>query len=419
MTGRWRLGPAALAAGCLLALSGCPAAESTTPSPPRAVGDQALPGRPTNASTDLPAYAGPPADAPPSTGPLTRLRGAVDLTPATPGVFARVVGAVAAPDGGAFALLTPADRTLPSSLVTVTPGFTLGGSVPLPRLADAWGVHALPDGAVAVTGRLADGYGFEVGTRRPATCGRRCSRPATGAPTRSPAGRRSPPRRDPLPGAERRGRGRRPGAPVRRRHRHGAGARPPRPGRRRRGRLPVPDRAASWPGWSRGRAAARRWCSTPPRPTSRPRIPTLLTYDAGLAPVGGPVRATGLAEGAETQSVAGAVDGTVFLLVTVEDGAWILGVPDGGGAGPLLAQLEDRIYGYALVVERRRYGRSSPRRRGPPRSTSPPASCRPAGPRLRAAARRPQPVPRPRRRADDRRVRHPARGHPDAVVPRP
>ena len=33
------------------------------------------------------------------------------------------------------------------------------------------------------------------------------------------------------------------------------------------------------------------------------------------------------------------------------DGAWVLGIPDGGGAGPLLAQLEDRIYGYALVVE--------------------------------------------------------------------
>jgi hypothetical protein len=63
------------------------------------------------------------------------------------------------------------------------------------------------------------------------------------------------------------------------------------------------------------------------------------------------VRATGLAEGAETKSVAGAADGTVFLLVTVEDGAWVLGVPDGGGAGPLLAQLTDRIYGYALVVE--------------------------------------------------------------------
>ena len=88
-----------------------------------------------------------------------------------------------------------------------------------------------------------------------------------------------------------------------------------------------------------------------PTEVAEQRIPTLLTYDAGLRPVGGPVRATGLAEGAETQSVSGGVDGTVFLLVAVDDGAWVLGVPDGGGAGPLLAQLEDRIYSYALVVE--------------------------------------------------------------------
>jgi hypothetical protein len=81
------------------------------------------------------------------------------------------------------------------------------------------------------------------------------------------------------------------------------------------------------------------------------RVPTLLTFDARLAPVGGPVRATDLAEGAETQSVAGSADGTVFLLVTVRDSAWVLGIPDGGGAGPLLAQLADRVFGYALVVE--------------------------------------------------------------------
>jgi hypothetical protein len=88
-----------------------------------------------------------------------------------------------------------------------------------------------------------------------------------------------------------------------------------------------------------------------PTDVAEDRIPTLLTYDAQLEPVRGPVRVTGLAEGAETQSVSGAADGTVFLLVTVEEGAWILGVPDGGSAGPLLAQLEDRIYSYALVVE--------------------------------------------------------------------
>jgi hypothetical protein len=41
----------------------------------------------------------------------------------------------------------------------------------------------------------------------------------------------------------------------------------------------------------------------------------------------------------------------VFLLVEVAEGAWILAVPDGGGAGPLVAQIDDRIYTYALVVE--------------------------------------------------------------------
>ena len=88
-------------------------------------------------------------------------------------------------------------------------------------------------------------------------------------------------------------------------------------------------------------------------PTEVPedRIPTLLRYDAALEPVGTASRATGLSEGAETQSATGAADGTVFLLVAVEDGSWLLAVPDGGGAGPLLAQLEDRVYGYALTVE--------------------------------------------------------------------
>jgi hypothetical protein len=41
----------------------------------------------------------------------------------------------------------------------------------------------------------------------------------------------------------------------------------------------------------------------------------------------------------------------VFLLVEVDDATWVLAVPDRGGAGPVLAQLADRIYDYALVVE--------------------------------------------------------------------
>jgi hypothetical protein len=88
-----------------------------------------------------------------------------------------------------------------------------------------------------------------------------------------------------------------------------------------------------------------------PTAIAQNRIPTLLTYDARLEPVGGPVRATDLAEGGEIQALGGAPDGTVFLLVEVRDATWVLAIPDGGGAGPVLAQLEDRIYDYAFVVE--------------------------------------------------------------------
>ena len=44
----------------------------------------------------------------------------------------------------------------------MAPGFSIEGSVPLPRVEDVWGLHLLPDGAVAVTGRPGDGYGLEV-----------------------------------------------------------------------------------------------------------------------------------------------------------------------------------------------------------------------------------------------------------------
>ena len=51
------------------------------------------------------------------------------------------------------------------------------------------------------------------------------------------------------------------------------------------------------------------------------------------------------------KAVTGAADGTVFLLVEVVDATWLLAIPDGGGAGPVLAQLTDRIYDYGLTVE--------------------------------------------------------------------
>ena len=328
---------------------------------------------------------------------------------------------MAAPDGGAFVLLTPADRDLPSSLVTVTPGFALGGSVPLPRLGDAWAAHVLRNGAVAVTGRLADGYGVEVVD------------PATGevrTTVVSPTGRR--------PDSEGGRSALSPdgatlylvlsvvaGDDVREQ----LFAIDTSTGRVLAQRDLADDVAAasSFPIGrqlaglvARPSGGATVVFDASPTDVAERRIPTLLTFDAGLAPVGGPVRATGLAEGAETKSVAGAADGTVFLLVTVEDGAWVLGVPDGGGAGPA-ARPVDRPH-----LRLRAGGRAGAGVGGDPRPDGSrghrPHDRRGAGSadrRVRAAARRPQPVPRPGRRADDRRMRHPAGGHPDAVVPGP
>src|SRR5919107_4671092 len=100
MTGCLRLAAAATAAGLALALSGCPAdgEDDRTPEPVPTAADTG-PVRPTDPSTDLPAYTGPPSGGPSTAGPVTRVRAAVDLTAATPGSFARVVSAVAGPDG--------------------------------------------------------------------------------------------------------------------------------------------------------------------------------------------------------------------------------------------------------------------------------------------------------------------------------
>jgi hypothetical protein len=81
------------------------------------------------------------------------------------------------------------------------------------------------------------------------------------------------------------------------------------------------------------------------------QIPTLLTYDAGLRPVGAALRVISVADGARTRAVAAAADGTVFLGVEVAQEAWILAVPDRGGAGPVLVQVAKSRYDEALVVE--------------------------------------------------------------------
>jgi hypothetical protein len=336
---------------------------------------QALPGRPTNASTDLPAYAGPPADAPLSAGPLTRLRAAVDLTPATPGVFARAVAAVAAPDGGAYVVLTPADRGLPSRWSRWRVTSRAPDRCPSPALTTSR-ASALPDGAVAVTGRLAEEYGVVVAD------------PVTGAvrtTVLTPAGRRI----DPESGRSALS----PGSPTLYRvltvesgdgNQERLFALDTATGHVLADRDLADDVAAAWQ-YPVGRqpaglvarpgGGATLVFDTSPTDVAEDRIPTLLTYDAQLESVGGPVRATGLAAAAETQSVSGAANGTVFLLVAVEEGARILGVPDGGGAGPLLAQPKDRIYSYALVVEPTQLWAVLPTPAEPSRSTSPPGSC--------------------------------------------
>jgi hypothetical protein len=348
MTGR-RPAVVALAAAAVLTLAGCPV-EGEQPPEPSATAEL-RPDLPTDATTDLPAYAGPPRDAPPSAGPVARVRAAVDLTPATPGSFARVVAAVGSPDGGAFALLSPADRELDQTLVSVR-GDAIAGTVPLPRVEDVWGLHLTDDGRLLVTGHLGrEGYGVRTvdpasgavqttvvvppGAGAAEAVGRSAWWPGTTtlhlvvSVTDDDGTREVLAAVDPASGQVLT---RDLGEDV------AAASRYPM-GRQLAGLVTRPD------------GGATVVFDASPSDVAEDRIPTVLTYDADLRPAAEPVRVTDLAEDAETQSVSGTADGTVFLLVTVRDGSWVLGVPAGGGAGPTLAQLEDRVYGYALVVE--------------------------------------------------------------------
>jgi hypothetical protein len=356
MTGRRWL--AALALGSCLVLTGCPS--PTDPSPeesstaPQSTAD-ALPGLPTGASTGLPGYEGPPEDAPPSAGPLLTLRAAVDLTAATPRVFARAQEAVGAPDGGAYVVLTPADTDLPQRLVTIggpDQGYAITGSVPMPRVADVWGMHVLVDGDVVVVGDLADESSYGASIVDPASGSAR-----TVALVPASDGTMSADGRSVLSGSRlyafvsvETGAGQ-----LERLVTADLGSDRV---------LAVRDVAAEVAEASRfpisrqlGGLVVRPGggvtvaFDASPTDIAQERIPTLLTYDARLEPVGEPVRATNLAEGGEIQAVTGGADGTVFLLVEVLDATWVLAVPDGGGAGPVLASLTDRIYDYALTVE--------------------------------------------------------------------
>ena len=351
-------------AGCLLALlAGCPvtgdrtAPEHTTGAPQPST-SQPTPALPTRASVDRPAYAGPPADAPPTTGPIRTLRAAVDLSPATPGIFCIAGAAVAAPDGRVLVLLSTVGHH-PSWIATVGPvpgGWGVTASVGLPQFTEVAGLHLLPDGSVVVVGQLRgpDGGGRDVGFA--------VVEPATGAARTQVA----------VPLDD--------------------------------GVLPVLRSALSVDGHTldllvtsvgaqtvpeqlvaldvgSGRITARRDLAGDVAAVSLERIsfeavallarpaggvtlvfdasptgrvegiPTLLPFDANLAPDGDAVRLTDLAEDAETGAVTIGADGTVFAVVAVGNESWVLAVPSGGGAGPVLAVLPDPAHDFALVVE--------------------------------------------------------------------
>lgn len=358
MTGRRPLCSLVLAGCALATLAGCPAPEPpSVDRPPASSAAVPLPARETGASIGLPAYQGPPPEGPRSSGPVTRLRAAVDLTPAASGIFSRVRFAAAAPDGGGYVVLTPDDAGLPERLGTVSlvgGRFAVTASVPIP-LGDVWGMQRLTDGRLALAGPLppgegnTGGYGFAVLDPRTGAHRTIVALPfgspsdlAFGRSALGPDGRTmylfislaagAGPRQRLMAVDGRSGRvlsDRDLSSDV-------AGASEVPVGRDVAGLVPRP-----------GGGVTLVFDATPD--ATRPgRIPTVLTFDARLAPVGGPVRVTSLAEGARTRAVAAGIDGTVFLVVAVPGGTWILAVPDRGGAGPVLVQLTDSVYDHAL-----------------------------------------------------------------------
>jgi hypothetical protein len=356
---RHRCRLAARLALVLAVLAGCTGSDGApAPSAGPARDSSSSPGLPGRAVPAPRIYDGPPTGGPPSAGPLTTLRAAVDLTPAIPGFFSRAEAAVPAPDGGAYVVVTPEQAGAEPQLVTVVGGsFTVARSVPIPGIVDVSSLHLLPDGTLAITGRLqpADvprgGYGFHVvdpvtGAARttsfPYGPGAVASfgRSALSADGRtlylflSVVTQRETRERlvavDPVSGA----------VLVERDLADDVAAV---------SRTPAGSEVAALV--TRPGGGVTLTFDATPEATTSDRIPTLLTFDARLQPVGVPVEVTTLSEGGETQAVAAGPDGTVFLVVEVTEGAWILAVPDAGGAGPVLVQLADHLYDYTFAVE--------------------------------------------------------------------
>jgi hypothetical protein len=288
------------------------------------------------------------------------VRAAVELTPGAGADF-RADDVLAAPGGGAYVSLAPGNGGGARRLVTVgRTGSALAvlRSVPTPGVGSVWGLYRSAGGRVVVAGRVGavgpgqGGYGFDVvdpvsGVVRenvvvPYATGTILSfgRSAMSADGRTvylfvsvALGRVADERLLAVDVAT---------GEVRAERRLAADFRPV-------SLTPVGNGVAGLIARPHGGVTM----AFDAMPASHPlrEIPTLLTYDAGLHPVGSAVPVIEHADGAQTSAVAGAADGTVFLSVQVEQEAWILAVADRGGAGPVLAQVTKSRYDDALVVE--------------------------------------------------------------------
>ena len=364
---RWS-GIAAALVSCLL-LAGCPRGGPAGDGAGLGSGGPAVAGDPQNTGSPLaatglprlPPYQGPPGGGPPSAGPLTSVRAALDLAPGTGGAAFSAEAVVAAPGGGAYVSLIPDDRSVAPRLVSVGragTALTVLRSVPTPGVGSVWGLYRLPGGLLLIAGRVGDvgpgrgGYGFDVvdpaaGVLRehvviPFAVGTTFSfgRSAVSADGRTlylfvsvDLGQVADERLlavDVTTGAVRTDR------PL------GADLHPVT-------LTPIGNSVAGLV--ARPHGGVTLVFDALPKSSPLQQIPTLLTYDAQLHPVGSAVRVLSVPDGARTRAVSAAADGTVFLGVQVAQEVWVLAVPDRGGAGPVLVQLTKSRYDEALVVE--------------------------------------------------------------------
>jgi hypothetical protein len=351
---------------CLLAvclLAGC---TSEDPGPaPRPPPDRAAPAPPpvSRAPVSEASYGTDPGRA-----PALAVLDTVDLSPAAEGTSAFATAAVPGPDGAAFVLVTSPGAEEPHRLATVAAradgGRGVVGSVPVPDMRLIWGVHALPDGTVAVAGWLQPaerGFGFTVvdpdlggdpGTGRTPRAVRTIvaipheegTASAYGHSALSPDGStlhlfvgttvgfRATDLLvavDVATGEFRAGRDL--FADTRGRSTRSIG-------RYAAGLVPRPDGGV-----------VLAFAGAPPGEREVP-VPMLLTYDADLTPVAfqepGGQGATG-----ETLAVATGGGGTVFVAVSARSEEWLLTGEPGTGATTRALELVPRGFDYAFVVD--------------------------------------------------------------------